>query len=149
MGPMWGPPGAARTQVGPMLATRTLLSGIPCPVYGELSAITWIKFMTRLLSPAKGRHMIRKKNTHFQLIGPVIAKVMGSAMCGGLLCCPCQSRCTNGYDVAHPWARKILTIVIWGYSANWLLTVTMCAKWRAGGRENERTQTIIKSPFSL
>ena len=28
MGPMWGPPGAARAQVGPMLATRTLLSGI-------------------------------------------------------------------------------------------------------------------------
>ena len=27
MGPTWGPPGAARTQVGPMLATRTLLSG--------------------------------------------------------------------------------------------------------------------------
>ena len=28
MGPTWGPPGAARTQVGPMLATWTLLSGI-------------------------------------------------------------------------------------------------------------------------
>ena len=28
MGPTWGPPWAARTQVGPMLATRTLLSGI-------------------------------------------------------------------------------------------------------------------------
>ena len=27
--PTWRPPGAARTQVGPMLATRTLLSGIP------------------------------------------------------------------------------------------------------------------------
>ena len=27
MGPTWGPPGAARTQVGPMLARRTLLSG--------------------------------------------------------------------------------------------------------------------------
>ena len=27
MGPTWGPPGAARTQVGPMLATRPLLSG--------------------------------------------------------------------------------------------------------------------------
>ena len=27
MGPAWGPPGAVRTQGGPMLATRTLLSG--------------------------------------------------------------------------------------------------------------------------
>ena len=27
MGPTWGPPGAARTQAGPMLATWTLLSG--------------------------------------------------------------------------------------------------------------------------
>ena len=27
MGPTWGPPGATRTQVGPMLATWTLLSG--------------------------------------------------------------------------------------------------------------------------
>ena len=30
MGPTWGPPGAARTQVGPILATRTLLSGHLC-----------------------------------------------------------------------------------------------------------------------
>ena len=27
MGPTWGPPGAGRTQVGPMLAPWTLLSG--------------------------------------------------------------------------------------------------------------------------
>ena len=30
MGPTWGPSGAARTQVGPMLATGTLLSGVAC-----------------------------------------------------------------------------------------------------------------------
>ena len=35
MGPTWGPSGADRTQVGPMLARWTLLSGIP-----------WIKFMS-------------------------------------------------------------------------------------------------------
>ena len=29
MGPTWGPPGADRTQVGPMLAPWTLLSGMP------------------------------------------------------------------------------------------------------------------------
>ena len=29
MGPTWGPPGATRAQVGPMLATWTLLSGTP------------------------------------------------------------------------------------------------------------------------
>ena len=29
MGPTWSPPGAARNQVGPMLATWTLLSGFP------------------------------------------------------------------------------------------------------------------------
>ena len=28
MGPTWGPPGATRTKVGPMLGTRILLSGI-------------------------------------------------------------------------------------------------------------------------
>ena len=28
MGPTWGPPGAGRTQVGPMLAPWTLLSGL-------------------------------------------------------------------------------------------------------------------------
>ena len=32
MGPAWGPPGANRTQVGPMLATWTLLFGIPAPM---------------------------------------------------------------------------------------------------------------------
>ena len=31
MGPMWGPPGADRTQVGPMLAPWTLLSGYVIP----------------------------------------------------------------------------------------------------------------------
>ena len=30
MGPTWGPPGADRTQVGPMLARWTLLSGLFC-----------------------------------------------------------------------------------------------------------------------
>ena len=30
MGPTWGPPGADRTQVGPMMATWTLLSGLFC-----------------------------------------------------------------------------------------------------------------------
>ena len=30
MGPTWGPSGADRTQVGPMLAPWTLLSGYPC-----------------------------------------------------------------------------------------------------------------------
>ena len=30
MGPTWGPFGADRTQLGPMLAPRTLLSGVPC-----------------------------------------------------------------------------------------------------------------------
>ena len=30
VGPIWGPPGAARTQVGTMLATQTLLSGLVC-----------------------------------------------------------------------------------------------------------------------
>ena len=30
MGPTWAPPGAVRTQVGSMLATRTLLSGNAC-----------------------------------------------------------------------------------------------------------------------
>ena len=31
MGPTWGPTGADRTQVGPMLAPWTLLSGVPNP----------------------------------------------------------------------------------------------------------------------
>ena len=32
MGPTWGPSGADRTQVGPMLAPRTLLSGTTYPI---------------------------------------------------------------------------------------------------------------------
>ena len=32
MGPTWGPPGSWRTQVGPMLAPWTLLSGISCHI---------------------------------------------------------------------------------------------------------------------
>ena len=33
MGPTWGPSGADRTQVGPMLATWTLISGLLLPSY--------------------------------------------------------------------------------------------------------------------
>ena len=39
MGPTWGPSGADRTQVGPLLAPRTLLSGAilpPCPIIPNL-----------------------------------------------------------------------------------------------------------------
>ena len=37
-GPTWGPSGADRTQVGPMLAPRTLLSGMLCFVIQGASA---------------------------------------------------------------------------------------------------------------
>ena len=40
MGPTWGPPGADRTQVGPMLAPWTLLSGM-CHHYQALSIRNW------------------------------------------------------------------------------------------------------------
>ena len=36
MGPMWGPPGSCRPQMGPMLAPWTLLSGM-----GPLNASHW------------------------------------------------------------------------------------------------------------
>ena len=36
MGPAWGPPGADRTQLGPMLVTWNLLSGFMCIVYLSL-----------------------------------------------------------------------------------------------------------------
>ena len=44
MGPTWGPSGADRTQVGPMLAPWTLLSGMVyllCPLYSTYSS-WWI-----------------------------------------------------------------------------------------------------------
>ena len=46
MGPTWGPPGGDRTQVGPMLAPRTLLSGItpPC-LYSAKENFTIIQFL--------------------------------------------------------------------------------------------------------
>ena len=40
MGPTWGPSGANRTQVGPMLAPWTLLSGITC------TSTSWPNFTT-------------------------------------------------------------------------------------------------------
>ena len=40
MGPTWGPPGADRTKVGPMLATRTLLSG-KCTLFTVFFALFW------------------------------------------------------------------------------------------------------------
>ena len=41
MRPTWGPPGADRTQMGPMLAPWTLLSGFP-PVWSSSAIITLI-----------------------------------------------------------------------------------------------------------
>ena len=40
MGPTWGPSGAERTQVGPMLAPWTMLSGAVM-LYADLSLIAW------------------------------------------------------------------------------------------------------------
>ena len=39
MGPTWGPSGADRTQVGPMLAPWTLLSGLPSHINEENSTL--------------------------------------------------------------------------------------------------------------
>ena len=41
MGPTWGPPGADRTRVGPMLAPWTLLSGM---IQRDLDTLSWILF---------------------------------------------------------------------------------------------------------
>ena len=55
MGPAWGPSGADRTQVGPMLATWTLLSGVvyhqsilPLRVSGNYHMIAQVRFFSRL-----------------------------------------------------------------------------------------------------
>ena len=45
MGPIWGPPGTDRTQVGPRLAPWTLLSGYPY-TYISLHAYYWSGMMT-------------------------------------------------------------------------------------------------------
>ena len=38
MGPTWGPSGADRTQMGPMLAPWTLLSGVPLKAMSEINS---------------------------------------------------------------------------------------------------------------
>ena len=67
MGPTWGPPGDDRTQVGPMLATWTLLSGYVHGTYHGL-LINWIPGFT-----------LRKKYWWWrvQVLGPV-QKIMFS-----------------------------------------------------------------------
>ena len=52
--PTWGPSGADRTQLGPMLAPWTLLSGLsPLGLLGRVCTETWIKiqnfFLTKML----------------------------------------------------------------------------------------------------
>ena len=42
MGPTWGPSGADRTQVGPMLAPWTLLSGLLIHVHLKMDAAWWV-----------------------------------------------------------------------------------------------------------
>ena len=43
MGPTWGPPGSCRPQMGPMLASWTLLSGLIIPYYlFHVSIIVWV-----------------------------------------------------------------------------------------------------------
>ena len=53
MGPTWGPSGADRTQVGPMLSPWTLLYGTPSPVsvaeYGDCRIILHFVFPSLLL----------------------------------------------------------------------------------------------------
>ena len=53
VGPTWGPPGADRTQVDPMLATRTLLSGT------VLAWWIWMKRKERIttISPRMVKHL--------------------------------------------------------------------------------------------
>ena len=51
MGPTWGPPGADRTQVGPILAPWTLLSGkaFPGGIPIDLSVVVYGRCLTQLM----------------------------------------------------------------------------------------------------
>ena len=55
-GPTWGPPGAARTHVGPMLATWTLLSGISSFNFFLVWTAAWSVVIHSVLSYA---HTVR------------------------------------------------------------------------------------------
>ena len=55
MGPTWGPSGADRTQVGPMLAPLTLLSGM-------LSLSVFSGNLSRILQPTSGEYPLQTAN---------------------------------------------------------------------------------------
>ena len=59
MGPRWGPPGSCRPQMGPMLAPRTLLSGMSPQKLFYCISIRFIPFWTFFLlwTPAGVTHM--------------------------------------------------------------------------------------------
>ena len=61
MGPTWGPPGSCRPQISPMLALRTLLSGVsqtaPTCLLGAKPSFN------PMVSGHRKRHMMRHKHT--------------------------------------------------------------------------------------
>ena len=63
MGPTWGPSGADRTQVGPMLALWTLLSGIYCMYEGVRPSADTV--LTTILAV---NHQWSKVLTHYGLV---------------------------------------------------------------------------------
>ena len=67
MGPTWGPPGSCRPQMGPMLATWTLLSGILWYLYvgfvPRLTPLMWDQMINDDKSKNQGSHNIECKES--------------------------------------------------------------------------------------
>ena len=88
MGPTWGPSGADRTQVGPMLAPRTLLSGFQWTWFGvKWPSDCWVlassRFQKPLLCPwacpccpmGKWTGQDNSNELNLEWIGPVVTEL--------------------------------------------------------------------------
>ena len=91
MGPTWGPPGADRTQVGPMWATRKLLSGI-CSTSSVLAMVilqsctkpsilwTFIIYLTRSSQFSIVKHLERSWTSLWDITYKTIQSIWASAV---------------------------------------------------------------------
>ena len=72
MGPTWGPPGADRTQVGPMLALRSLLSGVLCH-HSVNTLVFWSFYCFQCVNHDGAEFMLFQKNADIGMVTDALA----------------------------------------------------------------------------
>ena len=130
MGPTWGPSGADRTQVGPMLAPWNLLSG---SIYFRVAALEWVKSSDWpdatevMLKDMATIHQYQPTTNHNKALSVCVCWDIPDSKVHGAKMGPIWGRQVPGGPHVGPMnfaIRDVLSLVAWPQTNLWELIIS-------------------------